>query len=180
MLPRIRNYADYAFRRLNLDAKEEAIAEVTAGCYVALVRLAERGKLESAFPSVLVRYAVRHFHAGRRVGSSSRSDDVMSATAQRRHDFSIKSLDILDDHESIRSPRSNADYRQRVTELAALRSDLSTWLRQLPTRRRRIAEALARGAVPAEVARAFHLSLSRISQLRRKWLAEWLTFRDKT
>ena len=63
MLPSLRSYARFAFRRFRREKREDAIAEVIANCACATERLAERGKLDAAFPSVLVGFAVRQSFA---------------------------------------------------------------------------------------------------------------------
>jgi hypothetical protein len=50
MVPRIRQYARLAFRGLDEEAQEDAIAETIANALVAYVRLFEQGKVNSIFP----------------------------------------------------------------------------------------------------------------------------------
>ena len=47
MLPGIRRCARHAFRNLRPEAREEAVADVTANALVAFIRLVDRGKIES-------------------------------------------------------------------------------------------------------------------------------------
>lgn len=180
LLPRIRQYAERAFGRCKAEAREEAIAEVIANSYVAVAALAVRGKLRIASPAALAKYAVRQFYAGRRVGTPNRSNDLMSKTAQRLYRFRVRSLDTIDDAEILHDSRQ-PDHRTRsLFDRFALRSDLSTWLHLLPVRERRIAKALACGHSAVEAARRFRLSRSRISQLRRRWLVDWLNFQGES
>ena len=58
MMPRIRQSAYAAFRHLDEEAQEEAIAETIANALVAYVRLYEQRKLDVAYPTVLARYAI--------------------------------------------------------------------------------------------------------------------------
>ena len=78
LLPSIRKSALFAFRRRRFEERSEAVAEVIASAYAAFVRLIERGKREVAFPTALVRFAIRQFHAGRRIGTSVNRHDLMS------------------------------------------------------------------------------------------------------
>jgi len=53
MLPDIRRHAAIAFSDLDSEAKAEAVQEVTANAFAAFHRLAELGKADVAYPSVL-------------------------------------------------------------------------------------------------------------------------------
>ena len=59
MLPAIQRHARIAFRHLRPEAKQEAVQNVLANTWAALVALARRGKLDLAYPSVLRASALR-------------------------------------------------------------------------------------------------------------------------
>src|SRR5687767_11381193 len=83
LLPTVQSAAEYAFRRLPTEEREEAVQEVLASAYVAFCRLTAQGRACQAFGSALGGYAVAQYRAGRRVGSRMNSADMM-APAQRR------------------------------------------------------------------------------------------------
>ena len=92
MLPRIRQSAHAAFRHLDEEAQEEAVAETIANALVAYVRLYEQRKPHLAYPTVLVRYAVAQIRGGRRVGNHLNSNDVLAEVAQKRHGLVVERL----------------------------------------------------------------------------------------
>ena len=50
MLPTIRRQAQICLRKIRPELRQDLIEEVIANCYVAFVRLVERGKQDVAFP----------------------------------------------------------------------------------------------------------------------------------
>lgn len=176
LLPKIRRYARMAFRHLGAEAREEAIAEVTANAYAAFHRLVERGKLNVVFATALVRFAIRQFHSGRRVGSRFNIRDVTSAAAQRRHGFIVERIDRVDRATGEWVEAVVDDTETPVADQAAFRCDFPVWLRKQNRRNRRIAEALSLGHTTAEVARRFQVSAGRVSQLRGELHDSWHAF----
>ena len=82
LLPSMRAQARFAFRNLAPHERAEAIEEVLAlafGMYVSLLR---RNREHLAFPTPLVRYAIRRYRIGRRLGTRSSVNDVMSPHAR--------------------------------------------------------------------------------------------------
>ena len=71
MLPAIRRHAMIVFRGLKATAREEAVQEMICNAFVAYHRLFDLGKTDIAYPSVLARYGVAQYRAGRRVGARS-------------------------------------------------------------------------------------------------------------
>lgn len=69
---------------LKPEAREDATQEVIANALVASARLAQLGKSELAYPSVLARYAVAQFQDGRRLGNRRNVREVLSPYAQKR------------------------------------------------------------------------------------------------
>ena len=92
LLPAIEVQAKYALRYLNVEALEDAVAEVAANAFVAFRRLLELGKSAFAFPAALARYAVAQFKAGRRVGTLTNTSDVTSPAARLKHSHKEKSF----------------------------------------------------------------------------------------
>jgi hypothetical protein len=180
LLPTIRTAAQVAFRGWDAEAREDAVTEVIANCYVAFARLAARDKIEVAFATVLARFAIRQLRVGRRVGSRFTVQDVMSPVAQRRRRFAVEQLDSVDPTTDAWLDSVVEDTSTPVADQAAFRCDFPAWLSQQRRRTRRIAEALALGHTTNEVARRFRLSPGRISQLRSELRNSWQTFHGET
>jgi hypothetical protein len=89
MLPTIRKFATYAFRRMRAWLREELITEAIANAFVAFKKLVQRGKADLAYATVLARYAVKQIRDNRRVGASLSSEDVMHPKAQRSRRFVV-------------------------------------------------------------------------------------------
>lgn len=176
MLPRIKRHAEYAFRRWSAEAREDAIQETVANAMTAYIRLAERGKLDLAYPAVLARFAVAQIHDGRRVGAKQSVLDVMSAYSRRKKGFCLESLDRFDKVEGEWIEAVVEDDRTSIGDQVAFRIDFPRWLGLLTRRDRRIAEALAAGYGASEVAARFGLTPGRISQMRREYLESWREF----
>src|ERR1700730_9364583 len=83
-LPSIRRQAQFAFRKIHTELREELIQEVVANCLAAYARLVELGKEQLAFPSALARFAIAQVRVGRQVGNRLRIGDAMSRYAQHR------------------------------------------------------------------------------------------------
>ena len=84
MLPLIETHARLVFRRLDPEARDDAVQEVIANAFVAFARLVELQKVDVAYPSALARFAVAQFRDGRRVGNRMNVRDVLSPYAQKR------------------------------------------------------------------------------------------------
>ena len=76
MMPDIEKIAGCAFRELDPDAREEALAETVAQCWQNHLHCCQEGKDPGA--SSMTYYAVRSVRSGRRFAGSS-STDVRSA-----------------------------------------------------------------------------------------------------
>jgi hypothetical protein len=178
MLPAIRRTAEINFRKLCPELKHDLIEEVIANCFVAFVRLVDRGRADRALPGPLARYAIAQVRAGRRVGSRLRIGDALSAYAQYRKQFFVERLDYFDEEEDCWREVLVADKRATPADLAAWRIDFGEWLRRLTARLRKIALALASGETTKAVARMFGVSPARISQFR-EWLRKsWEAFQS--
>ena len=176
MLPLIRHLAWLGFRGFTSEAREDAIAEVVANAFSAFARLVSQGKEEIARPTPLAQYAIRQIRQGRRLGTRRNRNDVMCGHAQRARGVSIERLDQFDDHKGAWKEGLVEDRKAGPAEIAAARIDVAAWLQSLSDRNRRIAETLAMGATASDVATEFHLSCSRVSQLRGLLAASWASF----
>jgi hypothetical protein len=123
-LPTIREQAEYAFRRVPFEAREELVQEAVAMAYRMFHRLATRGKMNLAYPTPLAKFAIRNVRAGRRIGSPRNKHDVISRSVPARNGFAIKPLDpfnprtgrwrevLLEDRTACRKDRINAGARK--------------------------------------------------------------------
>lgn len=131
-------------------------------------RLVDLEKPELAYPTPLARFGVRQHRAGRLIGSRVNCRDVGS-TRWRLGGCVVEPLnDWLD---------ALGDARQATpAEIAALRIDVSDWLRTLSPRNQRLAIALAQGEPTSGVAKMFRVTAGRVSQLRRELYDSWRRF----
>jgi hypothetical protein len=178
ILPRIELHGRISFRYLRCpDQRADAIAEVVALSWCWYVRLAERGKDATRFPSTLADYAARAVRAGRRVGGRERSRDVLSPTAQRHHHFTVERLPDVSTLRSNPLAEALRDNTQTPPpEQVAFRLDFPAWLRTRTERDRRLAEDLMTGERTSDVSTKYGLSPARISQLRRDFHQDWSHF----
>lgn len=178
ILPRVREHLRFAFRRMPPDERAEAMAETIANVAVAFAALHARGRASAAFTTPLCDYAIRHYYAGRRVGTSLNVNDVSSPYAQRRRGFRLRSLDRRDPG-GVWKEIVVEDGRATPAEVAASRIDLDDWLNQLPRLKRGIAETLATGETTSETARRFSVTAGRVSQVRRELENNWAEFQGE-
>ena len=176
ILPQIERHLACAFRRLNPEAREDAIQEGTVNCLKAYVRLCEQGRSEKAFPTTLVRYAVRHINSGRTVGCRLNVRDPLSRYAQIRKRIHVQRLDRYCRESGQWIEAIVEDRRASIPDRVALRIDVPEWLMTLSRRMRQIAIDLAVGGTTTEVAKKHELSYGRISQIRRELHFSWIQF----
>ena len=176
LMPAIERQASYAFRHLGVEAKMEAMADVVANAWVAFHRLAEKGKASIAYPTVLVRYAVAQFYAGRRVGTPTNTLDVTSPASMKKHGHQVESI----------TPADDDSWKALVVEsrvagpadVAATRIDFGDWLETLPGKRRQMVTQMCEGYSTSELAENHSVSRGRISQIRREMEESWDQFID--
>ncbi len=179
MVPAIRRQARISFRNARPELREELIYEVVTNCFAAYARLVELGKEELAFPTALARFAIGQVRVGRQVGNRLRIREVMSRYAQHKKDFQVERLDQFHAEDEKWREILIEDRRAGPAEIAASRIDFASWLQRLPSRRRRIALALAGGETTTAAAKKFGVTAARISQLRQ-WLKEsWEAFQGE-
>jgi hypothetical protein len=176
MLPKIRGRARRAFGKCSAELREEWVQEVMANAYCAFVALVRRGKSDLAYATPLANYAIRQAISGRRVGSKLNVQDVLSHQAQEASGIVVERLDTFDEVQGEWRQALLEDRRATPAEIAIARIDVAEWLRSLSRRNRRIAMTLAMGETTSNVARQFHLSSARVSQLRRQFEASWERF----
>jgi hypothetical protein len=176
MLPQIRLQARHAFRNQLPSRRQELIGEVVANCWVAYIRLIERGLHDVIYPSPLARFAVKQVRDGRRVGTRLNVLDVSSKHCQRAKGFKMERLDVLNDSGNAWREIVVEDKRSGPDLIAATRIDFGAWLKSLPRMKRQIAKFLATGETTSATARRFRVSRGRVSQLRRELMDAWELF----
>lgn len=193
ILPRIQLHAQVCFRHLRPGPRrDDAIAETIGLAWAWYVRLVRRGKDPHQFSSALPTFAVRAVRSGRCVCGQEKSKDVLSPFAQHKHGFAVEYLpsSTVHPHEQIYSTVGGQHlmdaYEERLhdntvtppDEAAAFRIDWPAWLLTRTERDREIIEHMGRDERTQDLARKFGASPSRISQLRRAFHDDWLTFTD--
>ena len=179
LMPLIRRHARESFRRLDPEARDEAVQETVANAFVAYTRLVERHKLHVIAALPLARYAVAQIRTGRRVGGTLNIRDVSSGYCQQRQGVLLERLDRVVESEGVWEQVLVEDRSCTPADLVAIRLDFQSWLASLPERHRQIAEVLSTGEASGIVARLFEVSSARISQLRAHFKATWLAFQGE-
>jgi hypothetical protein len=190
-LPRIERHARICFRHITCpDTKADKVAEAVALAYQWFLRLYERGRDASEFPSALARYAATAVQHGRRVCGMDKAGDVLSPRAQQRHGFRLERLpaatavSLETPYASPLGQRRWDEFEERLTDntitpppdQAQFRIDFPAWLQTLTARERRLIKAMARNERTKDLSRQFELSPGRISQLRREFAQGWKRF----
>jgi len=179
LLPTIDHQAHVAFRGEPEERRQDLVAEVIANCWVAFVRLMERGLEDMIYPTPLARYAIKQVRSGRKVGTKLNVRDVSSEYAQRSKGFAVGRLDRYDQRKQEWKEILIEDRHAGPAETAASRIDFAEWLHSLPHRSRRIAESLATGETTQKTAKRFRVSAARISQMRRELKDAWDVFQGE-
>ena len=177
MAGRIRKHARIVFRHCNPDEREEKIQAVLCNACAAVARLAELGKLDLCYASVLSRFAVAQVKDGRMTGGHLNCLDVSSRYCRRLKGLTLERLDRREkDEENAWCEILIEDKTAGPAQTAMARMDMDSWLHSLPGRHRRIAQYLSLGNRTSQAARKFRVSAGRISQMRRELQESWKTF----
>lgn len=182
MLPALEGEIRRQARRLPRSKREELAGEALGLAFKIYVSLERRGRHRFASAKTLAEYGFRQALQGRRVGSASCTQDVLSFHAQRHGNFSVarfghgsgRQTGVTWDEALVESRKAGP------AELAAWRLDFGDWLASLPSRSRAIAETLATGETTKEVAQQFGVSPGRISQVRRELHEAWCQFQGES
>lgn len=179
MLPSIRHTAKFQLAGLPAEAKEDAITEIVASCYIAYFRLVELGKESLAYPSVLAGYAIRQYRAGRRVGSRARRNDVYTKYCRKKNGHELCHLGAPAEQVGRWNEYLVDNTVSPVPDQAAFRIDFQDWLGTLTVPTRQVVEELACGERVTDVSHRVGVSLGRVSQLRRELHDSWQTFQGE-
>ena len=176
ILPAVLRQARIAFRSLDPERREDALAEVVANVFTAYSRLVELDKEDIAFAGPLARYAIRRYHDGRYVGSKFSSRDVSSRHCQAAKNIKVTSFHRFDPDDGQWREILVEDRRATPADVAITRIDFSAWLATLTPRERRIALMLGEGERTGAVAKLFGVSAARVSQMRGELCQAWHVF----
>lgn len=179
LLPQIRTQARLAFRNEPPELREELIAEAIANCFVAFVRLMDRGLDDVIYPTPLAKFAIKQVRSGRKVGSQLNVNDVSSNYAQKAKGFVLEDLDRFDQQRGKWREILIEDRHAGPAETAASRIDVGEWLQSLPKKTRQVAETLASGEMTKKAAKKHGVSSGRISQMRRELMDNWQAFQGE-
>jgi hypothetical protein len=173
MLPEIQQRLRLAFRRLDPEAREDAIDEAVIHSLLSYTRLHDQGRAEAATASTLAWYAALAVKRGRPAGSRMNGKEPLSRYAQVGNGIQIEQLpgnwiELLVE-----------DRRASVVDLVAAKIDVGAWFATLSRRMKQIARDLADGCSTSEVAERHGLSPGRISQLRRTLEQSWGAFQQE-
>jgi hypothetical protein len=178
ILPRVRQHAAVYFRDLKSEEKrEEYLAEAVALSWKWYLRLIERGKDRTTYPSTLATFAAKAVRSGRRLVGQETAKDVLSPRAQQLHDFAVFKLPDCSTLWTNPFAEALADNTQSpVPNQVQFRIDFPQWLRTLDARHRRMAEDMAFGHRTLDLADFYGVSPARISELRREFCLDWKRF----
>jgi hypothetical protein len=176
LLPAIHEQAQFAFRGIRCEAREELVQETVAQAYVLFVRLVKRDKMALVYPTPLARFAIRRVRSGRRLGSLCNRRDITSPYNESSKKVTAERLDRVNLQTGDWQEVLLEDRTAGPAKIVEIRIDFAAWLRTLSKRNRRLAQMLGRGETTGRVARSFTISSARVSQLRRDLCRSWQTF----
>jgi hypothetical protein len=178
VLPKVLAHGCVCFRGIKCpNRREDAIQEMIGLAWQWHLRLAEKGKDGTAFPTALASYAARAVKSGSRVAGQERANDVLSPVAQQRHHFFVGKLpefETLSDHPVCEALHDNT--KAPPDEAVCFKLDFMAWLASLTERDRGIVEDLIIGERALDVANKYKMSAARISQKRREFHRDWQVF----
>jgi hypothetical protein len=181
VLPRVLSHGRVSFRHLPCpQGQADAIQEMIGLAWQWHLRLAEKGKDATCFPTALASYAARAVKCGCRLPGQDRANDVLSPRAQQRHHFFVGRLsdfEMLSENPLAEALADNT--KSPPDEAVCFRLDFTAWLARLTERDRGIVQDLMVGERARDVAAKYGLSAARISQLRRELYHDWWVFCDE-
>src|SRR5690348_10913630 len=178
VLPRVLSHGRVCFGGIKCPHRRaDAIQEMIGLAWRWHLRLAEKGKDATAFPTALASYAARAVRSGSRMAGQERANDVLSPIAQRRHRFYVGRLpdfETLTEHPLCEALLDNT--KSPPDEIVCFKLDFLAWLASLTERDRSIVEDLMIGERTLDVANKYKMSAARISQKRREFCRDWRIF----
>ncbi len=174
MLPEITRWLQVAFRKLDAEAREDAVEEAIVHSLLSFSRLycGGRGRLVNA--SSLAWYAALAIKSGRPAVGRSNSKEPLSRYALARAGNGIR----FERQNGEWIDKLVVDKRASIPDQVAAKLDVSSWFASLTERMKKIARDLAMGCSTSEVAKTHGISPGRISQLRRILEESWTAFQQ--
>jgi hypothetical protein len=97
VLPRVLSHGRVFFRAIRCRRRQEdAIQEMIGLAWQSHLKVAEKGKDATRFPTALASYVGRAVQTGRHLCGQKKADDVLSPVAQQRHHFAVGNLPKLE------------------------------------------------------------------------------------
>jgi hypothetical protein len=176
ILPRLERHGRIYFRDLDPGNREEAVCELVALAWAWFVRLAEKGRDASHFPSTLATFAGKAVRSGRRLCGQERAEDVLSPRARWRHGFAVGPLPDESGEDSVFVEALHDNTITPVVDQVQFRVDFPAWRSGRSVRDRKIIDGLMVGERTSAVSRKHGLSHGRVSQLRWEFAEDWNRF----
>ncbi|HEY7427184.1 MAG TPA: hypothetical protein VH682_23320 [Gemmataceae bacterium] len=178
ILPRVQLHARIYFRHIKCQVQRaDCIAEAIGLAWKWFIRLAQKGKDATRFPTAIATYAARAVRSGRRVVGQEKSKDVLSPLAQQCQHFAVGKLPDFSTLNG--SPLEEALHENTVSPVpdqVAFKIDFPTWLGTLGQRNRELVEDMALGHRTLDLAQKYRVSPGRISQMRVYFQRDWGRF----
>jgi hypothetical protein len=180
VLPRVVCHGQIFCRNITCpQRKDDAVQEMVALTWRWHLRLAEKGRDATLFPTALATYAARAVKSGRRLCGQEKAKDVLSPLAQQHRGFAVGKLpdfETLSDNPVAEALHDNT--KSPPDEAICFKLDFTAWLASLTERDRSI-EDLMLGERTLDVADKYDVSPGRISQKRREFCQDWQRFRGE-
>jgi hypothetical protein len=180
VLPRIERHALVMFRSVHCwHTRQDKLQEVRSLCWKWVRQLHKAGKRWWSFVSRLADYACRAVKCGRKIAGSISAKDVMNEITQAQQSFYVGKLPDISTESS--NPLSDALIDNTTTEVpdqVAFRIDFPNWVAEHSDRDRSLLTDEALGHRTKDLARQYHMSEGRVSQLRRHFHDSWRQFTD--
>jgi hypothetical protein len=178
VLPRVLSHGRVSFRHIKCrHRRADAIQEMIGLAWLWHLRLAEKGKDATCFPTTLACYAARAVQSGCRLCGHERANDVLSPVAQQQKRFTVGKLpdfETLTDNPVHEALHDNT--KSPPDETVCFKLDFMAWLAHLTERDRSVVEDLMIGERTLDVADKYGVSPARISQKRTEFCQDWQLF----
>jgi hypothetical protein len=180
LLPELESRLKTAFRRLDPDAREEAVQEATVLSLFSYSRLAAQERANAVSASNLAWYSALQVKRGRSAGTRMNGREVLSRYAQIGKGFRVERLDALDTADATWIQALIDQKGWPILDQVAAKLDVCAWFASLSRRMKQIATDLASGFTTAEAAQKYGLTRGRISQMRRSLETSWHMYQHES
>ena len=177
VMPHVQHIAKYAFRYMDPDAREEAVAEAVAQAWQNHLHCTLKGKSPGA-PSI-AHYAVKNVRCGRKLAGTS-STDVHSEKAQMMGRASVSHTGRQPDEPGDGPTAPLIDHRtwMRPYHRARVELDYPNFLDQaeVTDQEETVFSMLAEGRMGKEIAKELKVSCPRVSQIKKSLAGKMMQF----